>query len=406
MPPEKPPLPTPESLRGCELGTFTHRSIVERLPEIGRRTLAENSFNPATVDKIKRLLSEIPDGPIRPLHRTSPENQDWEAYVTPYAGQDWLEPPWFLVEHYFYQRVLEASGYFEPGDGRGVDPFRIQKHRGLSAHIETIKELSRHFSGLLQSSGWSDETLAWLLTVDLWGNQADLSMWPEGKAAAAGSSDRSAQTLIDETENAVIFIRENGGLDARFDLLIDNAGFELAADLLLALFILEKDIAGHVVLHAKPHPTFVSDAMMGDVWHTAAFFAGLEDRVLAGIGLRLKSLLNSGRLALTTHPFWTSPLPGWQMPATLRDKLDKAALVISKGDAHFRRLLGDRHWPFDADLDAILAYWPSPLLILRTLKSEVAAGIPTSRLHMVQSADPDWLVNGEWGTIQFVADAR
>jgi hypothetical protein len=92
------------------------------------------------------------------------------------------------------------------------------------------------------------------------------------------------------------------------------------------------------------------------------------------------------------------------MPESLGDTLGQATLVFCKGDAHYRRLLGDRHWPYDTPIGEILCYLPAPFLVLRTLKSEVAAGITTSRLQKVQQADPDWLVSGQWGMIQFAPD--
>jgi hypothetical protein len=364
--------------------------------------IAENHFNAEAAANLDQLLSEIPGGPIRSLQIESSESSNWAHYIAPYLGQDWLEPPWFFVEHYFYQRVLEATGYFESGEGRGLDPFRQQKQQGLLSGLAAISDLGQQVSDLLSVSGWSDEALAWLLAADLWGNQADLSMWPEGKTEDEIAADRSAFTLVDDTDTVLSFIRDNSGADARFDILIDNAGFELAVDLIMALYILEMNIAGRVMLHAKPHPTFVSDAMIGDVWHTITFLSDLDAPAISGIGSRLASLINSGRLALTTHPFWTSPLPSWQMPARLNDTLGRATLVFSKGDAHYRRMLGDRNWPYQASIAKILCYLPSPIVVLRTLKSEVAAGIPIGRLQTVQEIDPDWLVNGEWGMIQFV----
>jgi uncharacterized protein with ATP-grasp and redox domains len=404
MPCDKPAEPLPEPLRGKESGTFTHLSIVDRLPEIGRRMVSENSFNSAVTAKLDQLFSEIPHGPIRSLLNDSADAAQWQQYIVPYLGQNWLEPPWFFVEHYFYRRVLEATGYFESGPGRGLDPFQNQKQQGLLSSAEAIEGLGHQLTAILPRSDWNDEDLAWLLALDLWGNQADLSMWPEGKTGHANQPDRSTFTLVDDTNDVIAFVRSNGGVNAQIDILIDNAGFELVVDLLTVLFFLEKNIAGRVKLHAKAHPTFVSDAMIGDVWQTLTFFSDSDDPVLANIGSRLASLVNSGRLVLTTHSFWTSPLPSWEMPESLCDTLGQATLVISKGDAHYRRLLGDRHWPYHTYIGAILCYLPAPILVLRTLKSEVAAGITTSRLERVQQADPNWLVSGQWGMIQFVPD--
>ena len=41
--------------------------------------------------------------------------------------------------------------------------------------------------------------------------------------------------------------------------------------------------------------------------------------------------------------------PMWAQPASLRSDLKQnSALVVVKGDANYRRMLGDRPWPFDA----------------------------------------------------------
>jgi len=90
------------------------------------------------------------------------------------------------------------------------------------------------------------------------------------------------------------------------------------------------------------------------------------------------------------------------MPASLRRKLSEADLLISKGDANYRRLLGDRHWPFTTPFDDIVGYLPAPLLALRTFKSEVAAGLHPEQVADLDKNDPDWLINGKWGVIQFV----
>src|SRR5688572_18326176 len=103
----RPKLPIPEPLRGVELGTFTHSSIVERLPEIARRTLAENEFRPAVTAAIEALIAGIPDEPPRPFTDShAPDTADWQDYLARYPGCNWLEVPWFLAEEYFYRRIL------------------------------------------------------------------------------------------------------------------------------------------------------------------------------------------------------------------------------------------------------------------------------------------------------------
>ena len=50
--------------------------------------------------------------------------------------------------------------------------------------------------------------------------------------------------------------------------------------------------------------------------------------------------------------------------------------VIFKGDANYRRMLGDRKWDIHTPLTAILHPWaPTNLIALRTLKFSVEATI-------------------------------
>ncbi len=116
-----PRIPVPEPLRGRETGTFTHDSVVIRMPEIGRQMLRDNDFPPAVAAEIEALLEQIPAGQIRPLaDKGAPDAEEWAGYVAPYIGQDWLQVPWFFAETYFYRRILEATGYFVPVAGRNL----------------------------------------------------------------------------------------------------------------------------------------------------------------------------------------------------------------------------------------------------------------------------------------------
>ncbi len=88
------------------------------------------------------------------------------------------------------------------------------------------------------------------------------------------------------------------------------------------------------------------------------------------LGKRLQASLDDDRLHLQTSFFWTSPLPAWEMPPELRQELARPGLLISKGDANYRRWLGDRQWPFTTSIQQILAYRPAPLLLLRVMKAD------------------------------------
>jgi hypothetical protein len=183
---------------------------------------------------------------------------------------------------------------------------------------------------------------------------------------------------------------------------MDNSGLELVSDLMLVDYLLATGRAREIWLHVKSYPLFVSDALARDVRDTVAALAASDHGPTQALGARLRDYLRSEAVQLRPHRFWTSPLAGWEMPEDLRSFLGNSDLVICKGDANYRRLLGDRHWSFSAPLPAVLSYFPAPLLLVRTLKSHVGAGIPPARQAAAQARDAGWTVSGMWGLIQFV----
>jgi hypothetical protein len=90
------------------------------------------------------------------------------------------------------------------------------------------------------------------------------------------------------------------------------------------------------------------------------------------------------------------------MPHSLKEEVGKSNILVVKGDSNYRRLLGDLHWNFTTKFAEIVSYLPAPMVALRTLKSEVAAGLKAEVLEELTIADPKWLTNGQWGVIQLV----
>ena len=57
--------PLPEPLRGNEVGSFAHDTIVRRLPEIARRTASENDLDAARESLLEALAADLEaNGPI------------------------------------------------------------------------------------------------------------------------------------------------------------------------------------------------------------------------------------------------------------------------------------------------------------------------------------------------------
>ena len=95
------------------------------------------------------------------------------------------------------------------------------------------------------------------------------------------------------------------------------------------------------------------------------------------------------------------PFPIWELPPHLREDLGaNSALVFTKGDANYRRLLGDRSWALDAPFTDVCGYFPTTLCALRTLKAELGCGMAPDQTARAAAADDQWQVNGKFGVIQ------
>jgi hypothetical protein len=206
-----------------------------------------------------------------------------------------------------------------------------------------------------------------------------------------------------DLDAALAYLDRLDGGRARVDILLDNAGYELVTDLALADFLLASGRSAQVVLHAKCYPVFVSDALENDILDTLDFLVLEGHAETRAMAVRLRTGLLADRLVIRCHPFWTSPLPAWEMPADLQQELAGSTLLIAKGDANYRRLLGDRHWAQELPFSAVVDYFTCGVLALRTLKSEIAVGVPAER---VPTGDADWMINGRWGLVQFAAPRR
>jgi hypothetical protein len=384
----------PPLLMTSEPGSFARYTIAERKPQIIQNVIADNGYPPAIVAALEAFCNEIARQPIQPLTEGAPDVAFWHQAAAPYRGRTWLELPWYFAETYFYRRLLEAVCYFQPGDWHERDPFAVQKRQ---QELEAAAWFTQHWR---QIDGIDPAAMfAILLHSSLWGNRADLSNLNVHEEARGGLDTHRERhnLLIDDTGR--VSARLAAGVE-RVDFVTDNAGREQLFDLALADFLLYQGWARTVVFHLKNQPFFVSDAMPQDA---KALLGLLRNEPL---GKRLDEHLAAGRLVLRDDPFWTTCLMFRQMPAPLAAELANSDLAILKGDVNYRRLLDDAHWPHTACLDEIVAYFPAPLLALRTLKGEIMVGLQPGQAEQLAAQDPDWLLNGKRGLIQFVDKGR
>ena len=379
----------PGLLMTSEPGSFARSTIVERKPQIIARVISDNEYPRSTVDALDAFRREIAEGMVRPLVEQAPDVQFWNREARAYSDRTWLELPWYLAETYFYRRLLEAVGHFQPGVWHRHDPFAVQKRAQERAAARELADVQDYVD-----NAPAGELLEILLHSCLWGNRADLSNLTVGEEVRGGAGvvGERHNVLIDDTRQVVALLGSGLG---RVSFVNDNTGWELLFDLSLADHLLSQRLAKSVVFHLKGQPFFVSDAMITDVHQTLDLLGGVP------LGKRLQAHLDSGRLLLEADPFWTLCLTFRQMPAALARHLARSDLVIFKGDVNYRRLLDDAHWPHTARLEEVAAGFPAPLLVLRTLKGEILVGLEPGQAEFLAAQDPTWLINGQRGLIHY-----
>jgi uncharacterized protein with ATP-grasp and redox domains len=391
----------PPPIISTQLGSWSHSTVKERFPEIARRVIEENQFPMQINDRLVQLREEIPHQPIRHLlDQGAPDQADWRQYIQPFLGRDWLSVPWFFAEMYFYRRIIEAVDYFNLHQ----DPFGYQKQQGLEKSVEDINALTGFLADRLEDQNKVENTLRDGFYFSLWGNQSDLSLWPAGSAQDPRHSSRALlqKHLLANDIKQVLRIFSRSDLPvSQVDLLLDNAGFEFVSDLALADILLSHHLADRVNLHVKTHPTFVSDVIEADLEQTIQYLIDFQEDQTAQFGKRLQRLIGEERIQTKPHLFWNSPLPLWELPGDLKQCLKTSSLLVSKGDANYRRILGDREWDFTEAFHRAVDYLPVPLVALRTLKAELAVGLDLDQIQTVFNQDPHWLTDGKWGVIHY-----
>jgi len=356
-------------ITGGPRGTFAWGVIHERNPAIAAEVRDALPYGPDVRRRLDALAEEITEGVMTPPAAGAHERRAWLEWGGDWFGRPWADAPFLGAESYFFHRLLDAAGYFGPGPWRGVDPFAGRKAAELSG--DALDVVAR-----LDDLPAADRDTA-VLRAALWGNRADLAF-----RTAAGHRPGAAGLLADDGARVWSLLDARPG--GTVHVVADNAAGELAADLALIDHLLATGRAAEVVLHLKPRPYYVSDATPADV-----------PPLLRRLPSRLWSALTSGRVRLTAHPFFCTPLGFAAMPADLRAQFAAATLTILKGDLNHRRLVGDRYWPAPTPFTELTAYFPSPVASLRVLKSDVAVG-----LSGPVPADPSWRTSGSHAVIQ------
>lgn len=226
--------------------------------------------------------------------------------------------------------------------------------------------------------------------ICLWGNATDLSLlntltYEDIQKLQGAQARKSSENNILANDLPAVYevlkkTREINNKEVRrVDIILDNAGFELYVDLILAGYLISAGLATQIVLHPKSIPWFVSDVLPADfgallnaLADPQKFYTTPSEKDVLD-GKKLKALSEKevselsflfrhwsnfhqeGQLIIRPNLFWTSAASYWRLPAVgtaAYNDLKESELVIFKGDLNYRKLTGDvrKHTPFTSRL--------------------------------------------------------
>ncbi|GAB5367482.1 hypothetical protein AAMO2058_001234000 [Amorphochlora amoebiformis] len=320
------------------LDTLTNRvpnKIIARTIEYNKDTLTDDQ-----VKRLEQIAQEMKDNcEIRLIEDGALDAKEWNSLLTPYADANakWSDLPWLVWETYLYRRMLEASDYWSSR----YDLFALEKSEGLKTSHDQVQQRMQVSSKL--GGQWTWESFRTVLLLDLWGNQADASLFSLDTIGSKGTQDND-NLISDDSPKVWQALTRSEKISGNRKVVFfnDNAGLEIVSDLSLAHFLLKSGQVQTVEFKVKPYPFFVSDATPKDVEETIEYLkteAGEESRI---VGEELSTFLAQGKLKLIQEEFLASGLAMWEMPEALREELKTTTdLVIVKGDLMYRKLLGN-----------------------------------------------------------------
>uniref|UniRef100_A0A8C0XHD0 Sugar phosphate phosphatase n=4 Tax=Castor canadensis TaxID=51338 RepID=A0A8C0XHD0_CASCN len=379
------------------------------------------------ISLLSKLRNELQtDKPINPLVDKCIDTDIWNQYLEYQQSllsesdgkPSWFHSPWLFVECYMYRRIHEAIIQCPPIDD--FDVFRECKDKNFFESQESISILCTHLQQLTRSIEDLDENqlkseFFKLLQISLWGNKCDLSL-SGGKSSSqktdvvSSLEDLKPFIVVNELEHLWTLLSRYRKTRAkasavRMDIVLDNSGFELVTDLVLADFLLSSKLAAEIHFHGKTIPWFVSDTTLHDFSWVIEQVKHCGDKLMFQCGVGWENHVKMGRWAYHDHVFWTLPHAYCSMPQVAPDlyaELQKSCLILFKGDLNYRKLTGDRKWEFTTPFhQALEGFHPAPLCSIRTLKAEVQVGLQPGQAEQLTASEPNWLTTGKYGIFQF-----
>ena len=361
-------------------------------------------------------------------------------YKASYSGEHHYEYlrriPFLVAEFYFYYYILYLFllGYHVEGTNNSkpyyikpdsedkkhesnvdaLDPYHSIKSEALAKFLGDDKQSSTVSFRLLFSNEFAQDRgrFSSALFHCVSTNSTDLSQLKGSQS----SSKVCNRLIIDDSDDLYEYLNKTSAIyNKKAAYILDNYGPEFISDILFGLYLLSHCGYAEVEYYVKELPVFVSDTTISDV---KAFFESNEDvktwfetkfgftfNITENTGsaeLVVRCNQMNGKLVFKAHHQWHRPQYFKESCSELLIELkaDKnVALVVVKGDMNYRRLVEDKNYDFFDTIEDKIQYVGKPVLILRSLKSNVLLGVKTRHLDGVK---PNWKTSGEYGIINFV----
>ncbi|KAK3067116.1 Hairy/enhancer-of-split with YRPW motif protein 2, partial [Teratosphaeriaceae sp. CCFEE 6253] len=217
-----------------------------------------------------------------------PDIAAYNAELAQRGNPKWFDVAWLYAECYLYRRM--ATLFSTSTHWRSYDVFSKQKMSTFRSSRPAVLELAARYNDMTKQFQSGDSALAnasshereqaekalftEMCEICLWGNATDLSLLTnlsyEDIQKLQGSESRKAneaKIVVNDLPAAFACLKQaqqSGAKERRVDIVLDNAGFELFVDLVLAGYLLQSGLATHIVLHPKSIPWFVSDVVPKD----------------------------------------------------------------------------------------------------------------------------------------------
>ncbi|XP_006882863.1 PREDICTED: UPF0364 protein C6orf211 homolog [Elephantulus edwardii] len=432
---------SPESLSGQDVGSFAYITIKDRIPQILTKVIDtlhrhKNEFfekhgeegteaEKKAISLLSKLRNELQtDKPIVPLVEKFVDTDIWNQYLEDQQSLlhesdgelRWFHSPWLFVECYMYRRIHEALIQSSPIDY--FDVFKESKEQNFFESQASVIALCTYLQELRRTSEELGEEplkkeFLKFLQVSLWGNKCDLSL-SGGESSSQKNNlmnlleELKPFILVDDTERLWSLLnrlrKTRDKAPVRVDIVLDNSGFELITDFVLADFLLSFKLTSEIHFYGKTIPWFVSDTTLHDFNWLMEQMKRSNHKWMSKCGVNWEAYVKAGTWVYHDHMFWTLPHEYCAMAQVAPDlyaELQKADLILFKGDLNYRKLTGDRKWAFTTPFhQALNGFHPAPLCSIRTLKAEVQVGLQPGQGEELAASEPSWLTTGKYGIFQ------